>query len=71
MEQGYLARTRADIETYEVKVHDLSRAKAAISSGAQIISTDFYKAGNLCGTDYKVTLPGGAAYLCNSVNSKC
>lgn len=71
VKQGYLVRTRADIETYEAKVNDMSRAKAAFSSGAQIISTDFYKAGNPYGTDYKVTLPQNSEYLCNPVNSQC
>ncbi|CAM3893412.1 MULTISPECIES: Ca2+-dependent phosphoinositide-specific phospholipase C [Pseudoalteromonas] len=71
VKQGYLVRTRADIETYEAKVNDMSRANAAFSSGAQIISTDFYKAGNPYGTDYKVTLPNSAEYLCNTVNNQC
>ncbi|MFM9726241.1 Ca2+-dependent phosphoinositide-specific phospholipase C, partial [Streptomyces scabiei] len=60
-----------DIETYEAKVNDMSRAKAAFKSGAQVISTDFYKPGNPYGTSYKVTLPEGVDYLCNPVNAKC
>ncbi|MDU0355858.1 Ca2+-dependent phosphoinositide-specific phospholipase C [Paraglaciecola aquimarina] len=71
VKQGYLVRTRSDIETYEAKVNDMSRAKAAFSSGAHIISTDFYKAGNPYGTDYKVSLPEGVDYLCNPINSNC
>ncbi|CAM3893357.1 MULTISPECIES: Ca2+-dependent phosphoinositide-specific phospholipase C [Pseudoalteromonas] len=71
VKQGYLVRTRSDIETYEAKVNDMTRAKAAFSSGAQIISTDFYKSGNPYGTTYKVHLPLGAEYLCNPVNAKC
>lgn len=57
--KGYLVRSRADIETYEAKVNDLSRAKAAFDSGAQIVSSDFIKPGNAYGTSYVVTLPGG------------
>lgn len=71
VKQGYLVRTRSDIETYEAKVNDMSRAKAAFKSGAQVISTDFYKPGNPYGTSYKVTLPEGVDYLCNPVNAKC
>ncbi len=71
VKQGYLVRTRSDIETYEAKVNDMSRAKAAFKSGAQVISTDFYKPGNPYGTSYKVTLPKGVDYLCNPVNAKC
>ena len=35
----------------------MSRAKAAFESGAQIISTDFFKEGNTYGTDYRVKMP--------------
>jgi hypothetical protein len=66
--EGYLVRARSDIETYEAKVNDLSRAETAFASGAQIVSTDFYKPGNVYGTDYVVTLPGGGDWRCNPVN---
>jgi len=69
--QGYLVRTRADIETYEAKVNDQTRAEAAFVSGAQIVSTDFYEPGNAYGTDYVVTLPGGGEVRCNPVNADC
>lgn len=69
--EGYLVRTRSDIETYEAKVEDYARAEAAFSSGAQIVSTDFYRAGNAYGTDFVVTLPGGGSVRCNPVNSPC
>lgn len=69
VKQGYLVRARADIETWEAKANDLSRAKQAFASGAQIVSTDFYKPGNAYGTDYVVTLPGGGAMRCNPVNA--
>lgn len=69
--QGYLVRTRADIETYEAKTNDPSRAEAAFASGAQIVSTDFYKPGNVYGSDYIVDLPGGGDWRCNPVNFRC
>jgi hypothetical protein len=69
VKQGYLVRARADIETWEAKTNDPSRAKQALASGAQIVSTDFYKSGNAYGTDYLVQLPGGAAMRCNPVNA--
>ncbi|GAA0350478.1 phosphatidylinositol-specific phospholipase C1-like protein [Bowmanella denitrificans] len=73
VKQGYLVRTRSDIETYEAKVNDQSRARAAFSSGAQVISTDFYKPGNFYRTDYHVTLPQDAEadFRCNPVNADC
>jgi hypothetical protein len=67
--KGYLVRARADIETYEARVNDLSRATQAFRSGAQIVSTDFYKPGNGYGTPYVVRLPGGDAARCNPVNA--
>jgi hypothetical protein len=57
--QGYLVRTRSDIEAYEAKANDMRRAKAAFASGAQIVSTDFEHPGNAFGTPYVVRLPGG------------
>jgi hypothetical protein len=69
VKEGYLVRARADIETYEAKANDHARAAAAFSSGAQIVSTDFYKPGNGYGTDYVVTLPGGKDWRCNPVNA--
>lgn len=69
VKQGYLVRARADIETWEAKVNDPSRARQALASGAQIVSTDFYKSGNAYGTDYLVQLPGGGAMRCNPVNA--
>lgn len=69
VKEGYLVRTRSDIETYEAKVNDRTREKAAFSSGAQVVSTDFFKKGNTYGTDYYVTMPGGETARCNPVNS--
>lgn len=70
VKQGFLVRARTDIETYEAKVNDLTRAKAAFSSGAQIISTDFFREGNGYGTSYVVKLPGGGEARSNPVNGK-
>lgn len=57
--QGYIVRTRSDIEAYEAKTNDMRRADAAFASGAQIVSTDFEHPGNAFGTPYVVRLPGG------------
>jgi hypothetical protein len=46
-----------------------ARANQAFRSGAQIVSTDFYKPGNGYGTSYVVRLPGGGAVRCNPVNA--
>jgi hypothetical protein len=57
--QGYIVRARSDIEAYEAKTNDMTRANAAFASGAQIVSTDFEHPGNAYGTSYVVRLPGG------------
>lgn len=62
--EGYLVRTRSDIETHEAKVNSHERAAAAFASGAQIVSTDFEAEGNDYGTDYVVRLPGGGSARC-------
>ena len=67
--KGYLVRTRSDIETYEAKVEDFTRAEAAFSSGAQVISTDFYKPGNIYGTKYFVEIPNAHIYRANPINA--
>ncbi len=70
VKMGYIARSRSDIETYEAKVNDKTRANAAFSSGAQVISTDFFRPGNGYGTDYYVQIPGGGVARINPVNGK-
>jgi hypothetical protein len=72
VKSGYLVRTRADIETFEAKANDLTRARAAFASGAQVVSTDFFRPGNVYNTPYVVTLPGGGAARCNPLaTAKC
>jgi len=64
VQQGYLIRTRSDIETHEAKINSLARANAAFASGAQMVSTDFEVGGNGYGTSYIVRLPGGGVARC-------
>ena len=56
---GYYVRTRADADTKEARAGDYSRWRAALISGAQIISTDYYVPDARLGTGYCVKLPGG------------
>jgi len=56
--QGFLVRTRSDADTREARNRDYSRLHAALRSGAQIISTDYYKgAPDPLGLGFVVTLP--------------
>jgi hypothetical protein len=56
---GYFVRTRADADTMEARKGDYSRWRAALISGAQVISTDYYIPNPAFGTGYHVRLPGG------------
>lgn len=43
VQQGYMIRTRSDVGTWEARSGDYTRANLAFSSGAQWISTDYYR----------------------------
>ena len=65
---GVIVRTRTDANTAEARAHDLTKAHAAIDSGAQAVSTDYYPgAPDPQRLDFTVTLPGGEMAQCNPV----
>lgn len=73
VEQGYIVRTRAD-EFQEARDGDYSRLDAALTSGAHIVSTDYYKPDVRGGVDpnwstYKAELPRGVVGRKNPVNA--
>ena len=68
--QGYLVRTRADIDTDEARRGDSRRKDAALASGAQIISTDYLTAPNVHGNDYHLA-PFAGGWRCNPVAIGC
>lgn len=59
VKKGYIIRTRADSDTQEARRNDKSSFEAAMQSGAQIISTDFYRKSTHFKSDYVVSFPGG------------
>jgi hypothetical protein len=63
--QGYIVRTRADEGTTEARRNDMNRFHAACSSGAQIISTDYYRASTLFRSDYVIRFAGGEYWRAN------
>ncbi len=67
--RGYLVRTRSDIETYEARINDLSRARTTFANGGQIVSTDYETPGLAPGATYVVRLPGGLVARCNPVSA--
>jgi hypothetical protein len=72
--QGYIVRTMADGSTNEARSGDESRKNAALGSGAQIVSTDYYRPdprGSTPGsgwTNYRAKLPGGGPARTNPVS---
>jgi hypothetical protein len=63
---GFIVRTRADANTVEARTNNTAPRDAAISGGAQYISTDYIWPDKRFG-DYQVRLPGAAIALCNPV----
>ncbi|MDI1324885.1 MAG: Ca2+-dependent phosphoinositide-specific phospholipase C [Algoriphagus sp.] len=52
--KGYIIRTRADSDTKEARTGDYSKFAKAMSSGAQVISTDYYIPSKLFPSSYQV-----------------
>lgn len=68
VEAGFIVRTRADADTREARTGDVTRRSAALSSGAQYVSTDYMWADPRFPA-YAARLPGGAAAACNPVRA--
>jgi hypothetical protein len=58
--KGYIIRTRADADTKEARTNDYSRFKKAQQSGAQIITTDYYKPSRFFNSTYQVKFGDGS-----------
>lgn len=72
--QGYMVRTRADADTYEARNGDYIRLMSAISSGAQVISTDYYRHDprsmtDMGWTDYEAHLTNDAVAVLNDFSA--
>ena len=67
--KGYLVRTRSDEPLETVLSEDKTRLRAALASGAQLVSTDFPEVGMSAryDRDYVAALPGGGPARCNPV----
>jgi membrane-associated phospholipid phosphatase len=66
---GYLVRTRADADTVEARKNDTAPRDAALATGAQAVSTDYMTPDPRFAGGYQVTLPGGAAVVCNPLRA--
>jgi hypothetical protein len=65
---GYLVRTRSDEPTQQARTNDTARRDTVLTSGAQMISTDYPLSEPASWTGYSVGLPGGMVARCNPVN---
>jgi hypothetical protein len=63
VEKGYIVRTRADADTKEARLNDKTDFMAACASGAQIITTDYYRKSTHFKSDYVVSFEGGNKYV--------
>jgi hypothetical protein len=68
LHDGMIVRTQADSDGVEARANDLSRATAAIRSGAQIVATDYPVADPTVGP-YVVKLPTTAVARCDPVTA--
>ena len=69
VKKGYLVRSRTDADTVQARSGDTKMRDAAMASGAQILSSDYYFNEKSKWTDYSVSLPNGAIARCNPVTS--
>ncbi len=65
VKKGYLVRTRTDADTAQGRSGDTKMRDAAMASGAQILSSDYYFNEKSRWTGYSVSFPGGAIARCN------
>ena len=69
VKKGYLVRSRSDYNTDQGRNNDTTRRDELLSSGAQMISTDFPVSEPAPWTGYTVGIPGGYAARCNPINA--
>ena len=68
VQQGYLVRTRSDEPTEQARTNDTTRRDITLTTGAQMISTDYPSSEPASWSGYSVGLPGGFVARCNPVN---
>lgn len=68
VKQGYLVRTRSDESTDQARTNDTTRRDLVLSSGAQMISTDYPPSEPSPWTSYVVKFPDHLVARCNPVN---
>lgn len=66
---GFMVRTRADADTWAARANDPRQRTAALTSGAQYVSTDYVWADPRLRGGYAVRLTGGDVATCNPVRA--
>jgi hypothetical protein len=67
VKKGYLIRTRTDADTVQARSGDTTMRDAALASGAQILSSDYYFSEKASWTGFSVNFPKGEVARCNPV----
>jgi hypothetical protein len=67
VKKGYLVRTRTDADTVQGRSGDTKMRDAALASGAQILSSDYYFNEKASWTGFSVSFPKGEVARCNPV----
>ncbi|RNL52107.1 phosphatidylinositol-specific phospholipase C1-like protein [Pedobacter jejuensis] len=70
VKKGYIIRTRADADTKQARKNDFTDFEAACKSGAQIITTDYYKKSTHFKSDYSVSFSNGKYFRENPLFKK-
>ncbi len=74
VKQGYIVRSRCDEGTMEARTGDYTQMRKAMTSWAQIISTDYYKPDDRAGkkgwTNYQVKFPNGELARIDSISAE-
>lgn len=69
VKKGYLVRSRTDADTAQARTGDTKMRDAAMASGAQIVSSDYYFNEKSKWTGYSVSFPEGKVARCNPVTN--
>lgn len=70
VKKGYMVRTRSDANTIEARNNDYSRWLKAQESGAQVITTDYYKPSNLFDSHYQIGFKADTVFKINPIRIK-
>jgi hypothetical protein len=64
-----IVRTRADADTFAARANDTTMRQAALTGGAQLVSTDYEQPDPTIGNGYAVRMPGGTPARCDPVTA--